>query len=203
MSEADPEKERKEGFIRESYARMKQASRGFSPQLRRSGRRFPDSSAEGDSGAAGGKTSAKAEGADGSSGWVAPAGIAKSLSGTGRSPRDPKALGAVLSATANRRRWTVSLSVGSLADAWPQIVGESVAQHSTIEALDGGRLLVRADSTAWAKQLQLLVPQMEKRIDDVVGPGKIVQVIVHGPKRPSWRHGPRTVPGRGPRDTYG
>nr|NLD40552.1 DUF721 domain-containing protein [Actinomycetales bacterium] len=27
--------------------------------------------------------------------------------------------------------------------------------------------------------------------------------VVLGPKAPSWKHGIRSVPGRGPRDTYG
>jgi predicted nucleic acid-binding Zn ribbon protein len=31
----------------------------------------------------------------------------------------------------------------------------------------------------------------------------IVDITVKAPGAPSWKHGPRSVPGRGPRDTYG
>lgn len=184
-------------FIRECYTRMKQNSRGFTSRHWQN----RNKNSSGDS------TYPDVQDSDATSdatvGWVSPPGIARSLNGTGKSVRDPKPLQAVLSVTTARQKWKVPLSVGFLSDAWPQIVGEAVAQHSAIESLNNGRLFVRADSTAWANQLQLLVPQMEKRIDDVVGHGKVTQVIVHGPARPSWKHGPRSVPGRGPRDTYG
>ncbi|MDA7848425.1 DUF721 domain-containing protein, partial [bacterium] len=31
----------------------------------------------------------------------------------------------------------------------------------------------------------------------------ITTLSIKGPGAPSWKHGPRSVPGRGPRDTYG
>ena len=41
------------------------------------------------------------------------------------------------------------------------------------------------------------------RIDEQLGKGVVTAIRVHGPTGPGWRHGPRRVAGRGPRDTYG
>ncbi|WP_302968247.1 hypothetical protein [uncultured Varibaculum sp.] len=40
-------------------------------------------------------------------------------------------------------------------------------------------------------------------IEDYSGSVVIKRLIILGPKAPSWKHGPRSVKGRGPRDTYG
>ena len=42
-----------------------------------------------------------------------------------------------------------------------------------------------------------------ERIEAVVGPGVVTELIVLGPVAPSWVKGRRRVPGPGPRDTYG
>ncbi|MGB4918016.1 MAG: DUF721 domain-containing protein, partial [Propionicimonas sp.] len=36
-----------------------------------------------------------------------------------------------------------------------------------------------------------------------LGQGTVERVVVVGPSAPSWKKGKRSVPGRGPRDTYG
>lgn len=69
--------------------------------------------------------------------------------------------------------------------------------------LTDGELTVQADSTAWATQLRLLQRQLLAKIAAGVGDGVVKRLRVQGPTAPSWRHGPRRVPGRGPRDTYG
>ena len=62
---------------------------------------------------------------------------------------------------------------------------------------------MRCSSTAWAKNLHLYLPMIERRIAEEVGPGVVQQVVIRGPVAPSWRKGPLSVKGRGPRDTYG
>jgi len=71
------------------------------------------------------------------------------------------------------------------------------------ETFEDGVLVVRADSTAWATNLTLLVPQLLGRLEQEVGVDVVRRVQVLGPAGPRWVKGPRTVPGRGPRDTYG
>ena len=144
------------------------------------------------------------------------AALRQALEGTGaswsRSPgmaamrpryRRANSLGAILARTIKAREWDTPTKMGSIIAKWSAIVGPQVAEHASIETFEGHRLVVRTDSTAWAKQLQLLLPSIERRIAEEVGSGVVEQVIVRGPVAPSWRKGPYVVRGRGPRADYG
>ena len=62
---------------------------------------------------------------------------------------------------------------------------------------------VQADSTAWARQLQNMRSQILTEIIRRFPDAGVESVRFIGPDVPSWKWGPRAVPGRGPRDTYG
>ena len=66
-----------------------------------------------------------------------------------------------------------------------------------------GTLTVRAATTAWATQLRMLVPDVRRRLDEVVGEGVVGHIEVLAPDAPSWKRGRLSVRGRGARDTYG
>lgn len=124
-------------------------------------------------------------------------------SGPGPDDRDPQPLGRLAARIAADRGWTEHLSGGQVFAKWPALVGADVAEHTKPVTLKDGELTVQAQSTAWATQLRLLQRQILKRISDGVGRDVVRRIKVQGPAAPSWRHGPRHVPGRGPRDTYG
>lgn len=117
--------------------------------------------------------------------------------------RDPQPISAGLEHIVGERGWSRSLSVAGVVGRWRDVVGDQVAQHCHPETFEDGALVVRADSTAWAQQVRLLVPQLQRRIADEVGEGVVESITVLGPAGPTWVKGPRSVPGRGPRDTYG
>lgn len=117
--------------------------------------------------------------------------------------REPRTLGFGIKRLIQRSGWDVPTRMGSVMVQWPMIVGEDVARHCEIETFEDRVLVVRCSSTAWAKQLQLLIPTIERRIAEEVGEGVVRQLIVRGPAAPSWKKGRFSVPGRGPRDTYG
>lgn len=104
---------------------------------------------------------------------------------------------------ATERGWAERLAGGRVFGRWASLVGADVAEHTRPVQLSGGELTVQADSTAWATQLRLLQRQLLAKIAAGVGNGVVTRLKVRGPAAPSWRHGPRHVPGRGPRDTYG
>lgn len=83
------------------------------------------------------------------------------------------------------------------------MVGDEIADHAEPETFTDGKLVVRTTSTAWATQLRLLLPQLDRRLAQEVGEGVVEEIVVLGPGAPSWVKGPRVVRGRGPRDTYG
>jgi predicted nucleic acid-binding Zn ribbon protein len=87
---------------------------------------------------------------------------------------------------------------------WDAVVGADVAAHCVPETFADGVLTVRADSSAWATQVRLLIPTLLRRLGEVVGEDTVTKVVVRGPSGPTWRRGPRVAPGsQGPRDTYG
>lgn len=135
--------------------------------------------------------------------WTPPPGVYRSKTGTGKSRWDPQDIGTILQVETTRRGWDHTLSVASVSADWHLIVGPQVAQHCPIDSFEGGVLVAQADSTAWAEQLRLLLPHIQRRIDERVGSGVVHKVIVKAPQAPSWVHGARHIPGRGPRDTYG
>jgi predicted nucleic acid-binding Zn ribbon protein len=131
------------------------------------------------------------------------------FSGAGPDARDPQLLGSSVQRMLRERGWEESTAVGGLTGRWAEIVGADVAEHvvpETFEPAPDGRgllLVLRADSTAWASSMRLLLPDLRRRIDAELGTGTVRDISVLGPAAPSWRHGRLHVPGRGPRDTYG
>jgi predicted nucleic acid-binding Zn ribbon protein len=62
---------------------------------------------------------------------------------------------------------------------------------------------VRCQSTAWAANLRLMKSRLLGRIAELLPEVEVTDMRFIGPDAPSWRRGIRSVPGRGPRDTYG
>ncbi len=86
---------------------------------------------------------------------------------------------------------------------WATIVGAELAAHCEPVSFDDGKLVVAAESTAWATQLRLLAPTLLRRLNEELGQQTVTFVEVLGPRPPSWKRGLRSVRGRGARDTYG
>jgi predicted nucleic acid-binding Zn ribbon protein len=117
--------------------------------------------------------------------------------------RDPHGLGDVLGALTREAGWEPQLSRADLSRTWAEVAGEETAKHTAPVALDGGLLTVQADSTAWAKQLQFMRAQVLTEIMRRFPEAGVDSIRFIGPDVPSWKWGPRAIPGRGPRDTYG
>ncbi|MFV0372760.1 DUF721 domain-containing protein [Microbacterium sp.] len=117
--------------------------------------------------------------------------------------RDPHGVGDVLADLTRDAGWDPQLAREDLVRQWRDVAGEETARHAEPVALGDGILTVQCDSTAWAKNLSLMrgtiVTEILKRFPDA----GVDSIRFVGPDVPSWKWGPRAVPGRGPRDTYG
>ncbi|OKL54321.1 hypothetical protein BSZ39_04620 [Bowdeniella nasicola] len=123
-------------------------------------------------------------------------------SGARRSRRDPQPIANIAERFIRMRDWFAEVGAGAILGNWESIVGEQMAKHCTAEKFSDGVLTIRTSSTAWATQLKLLLPQIERRIEEEAGEGIVSEIKILGPVAPSWKKGPRVVKGRGPRDTY-
>jgi predicted nucleic acid-binding Zn ribbon protein len=99
--------------------------------------------------------------------------------------------------------WSNHLDKAELFTNWEKVVGKDSAEASQPEDLQGGVLSVKCRSTAWATQLRLLEKDILRRINTDFPNLEVAEIKFFGPNAPSWKKGSRSVPGRGPRDTYG
>ena len=116
--------------------------------------------------------------------------------------RDPAGLGGVLDGMTQQLGWNSPLARGELLSTWPDLVGPEIAAHSTPASIDDGVLVVQCDSTAWATQLRLMRVEIVTQILQRHPEAGVSNVKFLGPGAPTWKRGPRSIPGRGPRDTY-
>lgn len=152
---------------------------------------------------------ARSQGKDVGRGRVAPAkrapitGRRRRWSGPGPDARDPQSFSAATRELAQSRGWSKQVAEGSVLGQWATVVGDQIADHAIPTSLRDGVLTVSAESTAWATQLRMVQAQLLAKIAAAVGDGVVTTMKIQGPVAPSWRKGNRSVPGRGPRDTYG
>ncbi|MDZ7883294.1 MAG: DUF721 family protein [Mycobacterium sp.] len=152
---------------------------------------------------------ARSQGKDVGRGRVAPAkrapitGRRRRWSGPGPDARDPQSFSAATRDLAQSRGWSKQVAEGSVLGQWATVVGDQIADHAIPTSLRDGVLTVSAESTAWATQLRMVQTQLLAKIAAAVGDGVVTTMKIQGPVAPSWRKGNRSVPGRGPRDTYG
>ena len=117
--------------------------------------------------------------------------------------RSPVSAADSLASLFGQFNWNTRLDEAELFSNWESIVGEQSAEASTPEELKKGLLTIRCRSTAWATQLRLLEGEILPRIQEKYPKLEIAEIRFIGPNAPSWKKGSRSVPGRGPRDTYG
>lgn len=117
--------------------------------------------------------------------------------------RDPITAGQTLDGVLKEFRWEAQLAEADLFNRWQELVGEQNATNSNPETLVGGVLTIRCKSTAWATQLRLMHNDILAKVNEAHPELEITSLKLLGPDAPSWKKGPRSVPGRGPRDTYG
>lgn len=119
------------------------------------------------------------------------------------SGRDPRVLGNVLDTIVRDMGWSEDLDQARLIEEWAEFVGVATAEHTIVIGIRDRVLEVQCDSTTWATELRRLRAEMLTRLLDEYPNADIRDMRFLAPGAPSWRHGPRVVQGRGPRDTYG
>ncbi|WP_426517340.1 DUF721 domain-containing protein [Diaminobutyricibacter sp. McL0618] len=117
--------------------------------------------------------------------------------------RDPRGLGNIMDSLTTELGWSSPLAQSELMEGWVDLAGEETANHSTPIGISEGVLTVSCESTAWATQLRIMRTELMTRIAVRFPDAGIQSIRFQGPEAPSWKRGPRSIPGRGPRDTYG
>lgn len=116
---------------------------------------------------------------------------------------EPTPIGELLKEVIDDQGWSRQVNIHQLLARWPALVGPVNAAHSSPESYADTVLTVRAESSTWATSLRTIAPQLVAILNEQLGQGTVTRVVVVGPQAPNWKKGRRSVPGRGPRDTYG
>jgi predicted nucleic acid-binding Zn ribbon protein len=87
-------------------------------------------------------------------------------------------IGSVLDSLAGGRPLASGLALGELGRRWTAVVGDRLAKECAPGALEGGLLIVRASSAAWAAQVKFLAAQIAERANQVLGFGAVQEVKV-------------------------
>ncbi|MBP3223044.1 MAG: DUF721 domain-containing protein [Actinomycetaceae bacterium] len=124
--------------------------------------------------------------------------------GSGAKPsyKDPHMFSELCERMIKDLHWGEEFLEGRVVASWSDIVGPRNAQHGSIEKFHDGVLVVRASSSAWAKQFDMMKHEILSRVEEITGLNSVKEFTIKGPNVPSWSHGLFSVPGRGVRDTY-
>lgn len=117
--------------------------------------------------------------------------------------RDPNSLGAVLTTIVRDMGWAGDIDQARIIEEWDEFVGLPTSEHTRVVGITHGVLEIQCDSTTWTTELRRLRGEMLTRLLSEYPDAEIRDMRFLQPGAPSWRHGPRVVQGRGPRDTYG
>ncbi len=84
----------------------------------------------------------------------------------GKEGRDPEDFKNLLSEIVAKNNWDIDLKIAKLRNQWGSIVGEAVAQNSSVVSYDesDGSIVIHSDSPVWQTQLQYLIPQIREKI---------------------------------------
>lgn len=91
---------------------------------------------------------------------------------------DPKPVGASLDRVAASLGVTRASTLSAVFASWPELVGESVAQHARPRSLKAGTLVVAVDEPAWATQLRWLEADLVTRLNEALGAGQVERIEV-------------------------
>ena len=117
--------------------------------------------------------------------------------------RDPQGLDDVLTTLTTELGWKAPLAKSDLISDWPEIVGPDIAARTRVLGVNDATLSILCESTAWATQLRLMTTEVLTKLINAHPESGITAIRFQGPDAPSWKRGPKSIPGRGPRDTYG
>jgi predicted nucleic acid-binding Zn ribbon protein len=87
-------------------------------------------------------------------------------------------VGESLDRVAASRGVPLASTLSTVFASWPEMVGESVAQHSRPRSLRDGVLVVAVDEPAWATQLRWLEADLLTRLREVLGPDQVARIEV-------------------------
>lgn len=80
-------------------------------------------------------------------------------------PFDP-ALRQIIASFRASAKWDDQLDLRLLQALWPKLVGTSLAETTSVVAIDGTRVVIRVPDRTWKEQLQSIRPWLLRRMNE-------------------------------------
>ncbi|MDO4913264.1 MAG: DUF721 domain-containing protein [Bifidobacteriaceae bacterium] len=106
----------------------------------------------------------------------------ESFENFGKEGREPAIFGDVLSVLSNNSLFVVNMKIAQLNIQWETVVGNMIAQHSYVESYNDGVIIIRAQSNAWATNLEYMKDTLLKKIQEELNGLTVSKIIISGPK---------------------
>jgi predicted nucleic acid-binding Zn ribbon protein len=94
-------------------------------------------------------------------------------------PPGPRKVGEALDRLSRGLGLPPAAATARLVRAWPEVVGEAVAAHTTPRWVRDGVLSLAVDDPVWAAQLRWLEADLLARVAEVNGPGVVERISLH------------------------
>jgi hypothetical protein len=91
---------------------------------------------------------------------------------------DPVSIGDVVDGLLAEDVFQRGMPVAQLTRAWPEVVGERLAEATTPVSLEAGCLVVRATDGPWGSQARYLAKEIRARADEALGGGVVTSIRV-------------------------
>jgi len=91
---------------------------------------------------------------------------------------DPVSIGDVVDGLLAEDLFQRGMPVAQLTRAWPEVVGERLAEATTPVSLEAGCLVVRATDGPWGSQARYLAKEIQSRADDELGGGVVTSIRI-------------------------
>lgn len=93
--------------------------------------------------------------------------------------RKPTALSDILAGAIGEYGLAEKVLLARIAEQWPQIATETVANHVRVQKLDRGTLHLAAENPVWKQEVFMRRDKLASAINDFLGESRIKQIIVH------------------------
>jgi predicted nucleic acid-binding Zn ribbon protein len=87
-----------------------------------------------------------------------------------------ESIGTILDTLAARMGIKKQIKKANVLNDWAEIVGPKIAAETRAEHVRGVILFVNCSNPVWAQQLELLKPEIMKKVRAAVGPGIIMDI---------------------------
>jgi predicted nucleic acid-binding Zn ribbon protein len=98
---------------------------------------------------------------------------------TGEEPPGPRRVGESLDRLSRGLGLPPATATARLVQAWPDVVGEAVAAHTSPRWVRDGVLSLAVDDPVWAAQLRWLETDLLARVAEVTGPDVVREIRLH------------------------